>query len=220
MSRRFAGMGNATEMGGGIVEESGGRGSGMREKGGKGMKRMQGSKRWGEGKRHPRWQGQQSRAGGQGGERRRWRGTRTTGTKVGSMAWKFCGIWVPCRGKTPNLTSMAWKNGEFGFHGVEVFQNDNSPCGGRGQGGRRGFPRCGKLASMLWKNGFHGMEKRQKWVPWRGTFCGAMKNDDSSCGRGWRDWRGRGGGRPWGHSPIGARESGLVWGRDCGRIGR
>jgi hypothetical protein len=36
------------------------------------------------------------------------------------MAWNFFGISLPCYGKTPNLTSMAWKKREFGFHGVEV----------------------------------------------------------------------------------------------------
>ena len=31
--------------------------------------------------------------------------------KVGSMAWKNGTIWVPCHGKTGDLTSMAWKTG-------------------------------------------------------------------------------------------------------------
>jgi hypothetical protein len=69
-----------------------------------------------------------------------------TGTKVGSMAWKISGIWVPCHGKTA----------QFGFHGVEKRrirvpwrgsprvgaddcrgrgENDDSPCGGR-EGGQ------------------------------------------------------------------------------------
>jgi hypothetical protein len=32
------------------------------------------------------------------------------------------------------VASMARKNGEFGFHGVEVFQNDGFSCGRRESG--------------------------------------------------------------------------------------
>ena len=48
-------------------------------------------------------------------------GGKTTGTKVGSMAWNFSEISLPWRGKMANLTSMPWKIAEFDFHCVELF---------------------------------------------------------------------------------------------------
>jgi hypothetical protein len=68
---------------------------------------------------------------------------------------------VPRRGK---LTSMVWKNGENGFHGVEVFP---------------------KVASMAWKNGesgFHGVE-----------VVASDDSSDVGGGDAFGSWRGHGG---------------------------
>ena len=68
---------------------------------------------------------------------------------------------VPCCGK---MGSMAWKNGENDFHGVEVSQSDDSPRGAGGKGDEFGFHGVevlSKVGSMAWKNG-------TIWVPCHG----------------------------------------------------
>jgi hypothetical protein len=56
------------------------------------------------------------------------------------------------------------------------------------------YGKTAKMGSMVWN--FLRCNEKRRLSP-RGS---------------WRGWRGRGGGRAWGHSPIGARESGLAWG--------
>jgi len=75
-----------------------------------------------------------------------------------------------CRSRANPKTPSTWPrpptadNGDkSGFHGVELFE---------------------KVASMPWKTaqfGFHGVENRRIRLPWRGTFCDAERNDDSTC---------------------------------------
>ena len=47
-----------------------------------------------------------------------------------------------------------------------------------------------RKSSTPWKTCFHAMEKRQNWLPWRGTFPETCFHGMEKC-RKWLPWRGR-----------------------------
>ena len=126
-----------------------------------------------------------------------------------------------CRGRKKNEGQTGGERRRIARGAGKAGSGDAAPPGRGGTGGgKQSFPRCGKLASMVWKNGksgFHGVEVFQKlasmaWKNGEFGFHGVEDfwGDASPCG---------GGGERRNDEATKRRERGGWWG-DGGREGR